>query len=186
MRQIFTARNEVGARLCLPPANEVCEGYVLTGVCLSTMGGCAWLLGGCVVARGRGACVVALRGACMVAPGGMLGCLGVCAWLLGGCAWLLWGGCMVATGGHAWFFPEGGMCGFVLGVCMVFSRGCIGYDEIQSMSGWYASYWNAFLFSQACVILFTGGSVSVHAGIPPPGAGTPPAACTPLGAAPRE
>ena len=22
---------------------------------------------------------------------------------------------------------------------------CVGYDEIQSMSGWYASYWNAFL-----------------------------------------
>ena len=23
---------------------------------------------------------------------------------------------------------------------------CIGYDEIRSMSGWYASYWNAFFF----------------------------------------
>ena len=30
----------------LPPANEVCEGYVFTGVCLSTVGGM----------RGRGAC----------------------------------------------------------------------------------------------------------------------------------
>ena len=29
----------------LPPANEVCEGYVFTGVCLST-GGRAWLPGG--------------------------------------------------------------------------------------------------------------------------------------------
>ena len=28
------------------------------------------------------------------------------------------------------------------------------------------------MFSQACVILFTGGSASVHAGIPPPGADT--------------
>ena len=31
----------------LPPANEVCEGYVFTGVCLSTWGGHAWFyLGG--------------------------------------------------------------------------------------------------------------------------------------------
>ena len=30
---------------------------------------------------------------------------------------------------------------------MVFSGGgaCVGYDEIRSMSGRYASYWNAFL-----------------------------------------
>ena len=82
----------------LPPANEVCEGYVFTGVCLST-GGRAWLLargrtwllpgGACVVARGR---AWLLQGACVVAPGGHV-------WLLpggGGHAWLL--------GGHAWFF----------------------------------------------------------------------------------
>ena len=25
---------------------------------------------------------------------------------------------------------------------------CMGYDEIRSMSGWYASYWNAFLFDK--------------------------------------
>ena len=44
----------------------------------------------------------------------------------GGCAWqggVFDGG--VHGGGHAW---QGGMCG------------------IQSMSGRYASYWNAFLF----------------------------------------
>ena len=35
-------------------------------------------------------------------------------------------------GWHAWW-PVGG------GACM-------GYDEIRSMSGRYASYWNAFLF----------------------------------------
>ena len=64
----------------LPPANEVCEGYVFTGVCLSTGGGCvvapgghAWLLWGGMCGCSRGACVVAL----------------------GGHAWLLWGG-------HAW------------------------------------------------------------------------------------
>ena len=35
---------------------------------------------------------------------------------------------MVLFGGHAWF-------------CQFF-----GYNEIRSMSGRYASYWNAFLF----------------------------------------
>ena len=32
---------------------------------------------------------------------------------------------------------------------MVFSGGgaCVGYDEIRSMSGRYASYWNAFLWA---------------------------------------
>ena len=38
---------------------------------------------------------------------------------------------MVFFGGHEWFFPGGA---------------CVGYDEIRSMSGRYASYWNAFLF----------------------------------------
>ena len=41
----------------------------------------------------------------------------------------------------------GGMCGCWGGMhgcggC----GGCIGYDEIRSMSGRYASYWNAFLY----------------------------------------
>ena len=80
--------------------------------------GCVWLLGACVVAEG---CMVA-GGACMVAgEGGMCGC---------------WGVCMVA-GGHTWL--PGGMCGCQEGAYM-------GYDEIRSMSGRYASYWNAFLF----------------------------------------
>ena len=219
----------------LPPANEVCEGYVFTGVCLSgghawllrgghawlLQGGHAWLLGGacmvapgghvwllwggaCVVARGcawllqGGACVVALggmhgcsRGACMAAPGGVHGCSkgawllpgghvwllqgacvvaqgacvvapGVCVWffLRGGHAWLLWGACMVAPGGHMWLL-RGGMHGCSGGVC-----GCSGgvhgcsrggmhgfFDEIQSMSGRYASYWNAFLFFEFFCLL---------------------------------
>ena len=49
--------------------------------------------------------------------GGMHGCRGACM-VVGGYAWLL-GGCVVG-------------------------RACIGYDEIRSMSGRYASYWNAF------------------------------------------
>ena len=77
----------------------------------------------------------------MVARGGVRGCWG-CAWLPGG-AWLL-GVCMVA-GGHAWL--PGGVHG--CGECVVVGGhggGCVGYDEIRSMSGRYASYWNAFLF----------------------------------------
>ena len=99
----------------LPPANEVYEGYVFTGVCL----GHAWLPGGsCMVAGGhvwqRGACMV--KGACMT-KGGMHG-----------------EGGMHCKGGAWW---RGGVCG---------KGGCMGYNEIWSMSGWYASYWNAFLF----------------------------------------
>ena len=63
--------------------------------------------------------------------------------------------------GHVWFY-SGGMHGFIwgVGVCMVYSGGMHGfiwggvcgffsffrYNEIRSMSGRYASYWNAFLF----------------------------------------
>ena len=79
-----------------------------------------------------------LRGACMVFPGGMCGFFG--------------GACVVFSGG---------MCGFFGGVCMVFSGGmhgffgggCVGLDEIRSMSGWYASYWNALLFMM-CFLFF--------------------------------
>ena len=96
--------------------------------------------------------------------GGMHGCSVGHAWLLrGGHAWLLQegmhgcsqGGMRGLARGHAWFFL-GGVHGFFMvgcawffpGACMVFSGGaCIGYDEIRSMSGRYASYWNAFLFT---------------------------------------
>ena len=55
----------------------------------------------------------------MVAPGG------------GGVRGFFWGGaCMGHSGGRARFFSGGA---------------CVGYDEIRSMSGRYASYWNAFL-----------------------------------------
>ena len=105
--------------------------------------GCAWLQRGvhgcgvaCMVAGGceklQGGGMHGCRGACMVVGGmcglgGMCGCGGVCV-VVGGCAWL-WGVCMVARGMHG--------CG---GTCM-------GYDKIQSMSGRYASYWNAFLYA---------------------------------------
>ena len=76
--------SEVGGTLMvyLPPANEVCEGYVFTGVCLSTPGGCAWFY-----------------------SGGMHGFIwGVCVVLFGGHAWFYWGHAWFYLGGHAWFF----------------------------------------------------------------------------------
>ena len=87
----------------------------------------------------------AWQGVCMA--GGMHG---------GGCAWQ--GACM--AGEHAWqgACMAGGVCmagGLVWqGACMVMvgvcvhGGGCMActYYGIQSMSGRYASYWNAFLF----------------------------------------
>ena len=102
--------------------------------------------------------------------GGMHGCF---VWL-GGHAWLLegmhgcWGVCVPGSWGcawgHAWLpggmhgchgvhMVAGGVCGcqracvVAGGVCMVAGGVFIGHDEIQSMSGQYASYWNAFLFA---------------------------------------
>ena len=72
------------------------------------------------------------RGACMVALGGVCGCSG--------------GVCFFSRGMHG-FFWGGGMHGFFQVGVRGFSWGgaCIGYDEIRSMSGLYASYWNALL-----------------------------------------
>ena len=85
-------------------------------------------LGGCMVfSPGRGGCMVFSWEACMVfSLGGVRGFFGGHACFFQGHVWLPGGPCMVA----------GGVC--------------IGYDEIRSMSGRYASYWNAFLF----IILF--------------------------------
>ena len=54
---------------------------------------------------------------------------------------------MVAGGGMR------GCRGACMVACMVAGEGCIGYDEIRSMSGRYASYWNAFLFKWVSEIL---------------------------------
>ena len=125
------------------------------GACVVTPGGHAWLL----------------RGVCMVAPrGGVHGCSwgghawllrGACMVALGGHVWLLLGGCVVAPGGHAWLLPggacvvapRGGMRGCSGGHAWLLGgvHGCSWggmrgfFDEIRSMSGRYASYWNAFL-----------------------------------------
>ena len=141
----------------LPNTNEVCEGYVFTGVCLSTPGGaCMVLFGGHVwfyLAGGMRGFI--WRGHAWFYLGGVHGFIRGHAWFyLGGHAWFYLGGracvilfgghacfiqgaCMVLFGGHVWFYSGGGMRGF-------FSF--FGYNKIRSMSGRYASYWNAFLF----------------------------------------
>ena len=118
----------------LSPANEVCEGSVFTGVCLSVGSMC-----------GRGACVV---GEGMHGRGGGIHGRGE-AYMAGEHVWR--GVCMVGgmhDGGHAWWgwgcgrsicgmgaSVTGGMCGRG-GACVAGETVC---------SEWYASYWNAFL-----------------------------------------
>ena len=101
-----------------------------------------WLPGGMHGSRGMHGC----QRAC-VAAGGMHGC-----WLGGMCGcWL--GGVHGCWGVHGCGGVHGcwGVCMVVEGACVVVGgvHGCrglwIGYDEIRSMSRWYASYWNAFL-----------------------------------------
>ena len=135
----------------------------IRGACVVLFGGHAWFYSG---GRGfiRGACMVLFGGACMVLfrghawfyPGGMRGFIwGACMVLFGGRAWFylggmhgfIWGVCVVLFGGHAWFYL-GGMHGFIWGGMHGFSS-FFGYNEIRSMSGQYASYWNAFLFQNA-------------------------------------
>ena len=62
---------------------------------------------------------------------------GVHGFIWGGMHGFIWGVCVVLFGGCMVLFGGGGICGF-------FSF--FGYNEIRSMSGQYASYWNAFLF----------------------------------------
>ena len=104
----------------LPPANEVCEGYVFTRVCLSTGGRGAWPRG--VPAPG-GVCSGGMPGPGGPAPGGgprgsALADSGLCHYALSppapGGAWS-WGVCRTPS-------PRDGYC-----------------------CGRYTSYWNALL-----------------------------------------
>ena len=108
----FVVRREVGryiskvVQIFLPPANEVCEGYVFTGVCLSTLGGHAWFYSGGMCGFIWGVCMVLFGGHVWFYSGGHV-------WFYsGGMHSIIWGACMVLFGGHAWFFR---------GACMVFS-----------------------------------------------------------------
>ena len=163
----------------LPPANEVWGKVIFLhqfvilftgGACVVAQGGCAWLHGG--VCGCSGGCAWLLQGGCAWLHGGMRGCSG------GGMHGCSGGACMVApAGGHAWLLRRacmiapGGMCGcsggmhgcsvgghawLLRGACVVAPGGMrgffsfFGYNEIRSISGRYASYWNAFLFFQIC------------------------------------
>ena len=153
--------------------------FLQVSVILSTGGACVVAQGGVHgCSGGMHGCLGGMhgcsggRGACMVAPGGMRGCSGGHVWLLlGGMRGCSRGACMVALGGHAqllpgghaWLLPGGvhgcswgGMCGCSWGACVVAPGGgmCGFFDEIWSMSGRYASYWNAYLFN--LVITVTG------------------------------
>ena len=111
----------------------MCVSFCPQGEHVWLPGGMHGCQGACVVARGH----AWLPGACMVARG-MRGC--------GGCVWLLGGVCgygSVYGWGHVWLW----------GACVV-AGGCIGYDEIWSMSGRYASYWNAFLLNIKLLFVF--------------------------------
>ena len=112
----------------------------------SVQGGRAWLPGG-------GACVVLFGGACMVLFGGTCVVLfrgGMCGFIWGGMRGFIRGGMrgFIQWGGMRGFIQWGGMHGFIQwggGVRGFFSFS--GYNEIRSMSGRYASYWNAFLLT---------------------------------------
>ena len=102
---------------------QVCEGYVFTGICLSTGG-----MHGSGGDHGRVACV--WQGACMT--GGMHGGGHVWQGVWWGHAWQghVWQGACMAGGMHGMHTPGR-------------------YYEIQSMSWQYASYWNAFFSFQS-------------------------------------
>ena len=144
----------------------------IRGACMVLFGGHVWFYSGVCVwfylvggVHGFiwGVCMVLFGGACMVLFGGHV-------WFyLGGMHGFIWGACVVLFGGacvvlfrgmHG--FIQGGMCGFIWGGMHGFSRGGVhgffsffGYNEIRSMSGQYASYWNAFLLSHYWSILVT-------------------------------
>ena len=115
---------------------------------------------------------------CSGREGGVRGCSGGHVWLLwggmcgssrGGMHGCSGGACVVALGGGASMVAWGGMCGFIWGDVHGFIQGGMrgfiwggvrgffsffGYNEIRSMSGRYASYWNAFLLVRvACLRL---------------------------------
>ena len=149
---------------------------IFSEVCVNNSvhrGGHAWLLGGGAWFYSGGACMVLFGGHVWFYLGGHVWFyLGGHAWFysgghawfyLGGTCGFIWGACVVLFGGaymvlfrgacvdlfggHAWFY-SGSVRGFIQGGVHGFFS-FFGYNEIRSMSGRYASYWNAFLFRNA-------------------------------------
>ena len=74
------------------------------------------------------------------------------------------GAFMVALGGHVWLLRGRGACVVAQGACV---HGIRRDTEIRSISGRYASYWNAFLlfFKFQCIIVSVGdGGFETEAG----------------------
>ena len=119
------------------------QGNISTPVCHSVhRGGHVWLLPG---GAWGVACMVLLVGVRGFIWGGVWFYSGVCVVLFGGdmCGFI-WGTCVVLFVGGMHGFIQGGIHGFIWrGMCGFFSF--FGYNDIRSMSGRYASYWNAFL-----------------------------------------
>ena len=98
--------------------------------------------------------------------GGMHGFIWGHVWFYsGGMHGFIWGGMHSFIQGHVCFYLEG-VCGFIWGGVHGFSRGGMhdffsffGYNEIRSMSGRYASYWNASLFFICLHMLIFPGNV---------------------------
>ena len=130
LTDIFTARKRSLRRLCF---------YRCLSVHTGGVGMRGFIRGVCVVLFGE-ACMVLFRGHVWFYLGGVRGFIwgGMHGFIQGAGMVLLGRACVVLFGGCAWFYSGGGgMCGF-------FSF--FGYNEIRSMSRWYTSYWNAFLF----------------------------------------
>ena len=161
---IFTTRKHSLRRLCFYRCVSVhreCVWFFLGGACMVFWGyawffgeGHVWFFWGC----GFWGHAWFFWG-CAWSFGGMHGFLGghvwfwgACMFFCGGCAWLLGvhgcGGCgcqgvCVVVGGYVWLWGHVCGCGGHAWLQGVYIRN----DEIRSMSGQYASYWNAYLCS---------------------------------------
>ena len=177
--RVFTARKRSLRRLCFYRCLSVHTGG---GRAWFYLGGMHGFIRGGMCGFIWGMCVVLFGGHAWFYLGGMRGFIrgGVCGFIRGEHAWFYSGVCVVLFGGHAWFY-SGGMRGFIWGVCMVLLGGhawfysgghawfflggvhgffsFFGYNEIRSMSGRYASYWNAFLSRSIFLLFFLGGGV---------------------------
>ena len=92
----------------------------------------------------------------------MRGCSrgGMHGFIRGGMHGFIWGACMVLFGGHALFYL-GGRAWFYLGGMRGFFS-FFRYNEIRSMSGRYASYWNAFLLKLLLATFYRFTIISMH------------------------
>ena len=142
---LITARKRSLRRLCFYRCLSVHKGG---GVCGIIPGGCAWFYLGGHAWFYSGACMVLFGGHAWFYSGGVHGFIlgaGVVLFGEGGMHGFIQGGMHgFIPGGHAWFYS--GVHGFIWGGMHGFFR-FFGYNEIRSMSGRYASYWNAFLLS---------------------------------------